>query len=120
MTKKLLSFIFLVCIIPSYSIADYPNTSIGVIDLNRILAEADAAVMAAKQIEEIASDIQKEIADSDKVIIDEQNQLIESQAIMAPEAFESKRAEYENKIEKYNAERPVSYTHLTLPTIYSV
>lgn len=105
MKKTLLSFIFLICIIPAYSIADYPNTSIGVIDLNRILAESDAAVMAAKQIEEIATDIQNEIADSDKAIIDEQNQLIESQAIMAPEAFESKRKDYENKVDNYNSER---------------
>ncbi len=105
MTKKIIFYFLLFFIVPSYSIAEYPNTSIGVIDLNKILADADAAVMAAKQIEKIATDIQNEIAESDKLIIDEQNQLIESQAIMAPEAFEAKRKEYENKIEKYNSER---------------
>ena len=85
--------------------ADYPNTSIGVIDLNKILSEADAAITAAEQIEEIAIEIENEIKLSDEEIIKEQNSLIESQSIMAPEAFESKRNEYENKVQKYNSER---------------
>ena len=37
--------------------------------------------------------------------IKEQNLLVESQSIMAPEAFEAKRIEYENKIQTYNSER---------------
>ena len=85
--------------------ADYPNTSIGVIDINKILLESDAAIIAAEQIEEIAIEIENEIKLSDDEIIKEQNSLIESQSIMAPEAFESKRNEYENKVQKYNNER---------------
>ena len=90
---------------PVYSWADYPNTSIGVIDINKILAEADAAIMASKQIEKIASEIEGEIKEADEAIIKEQELLIESQAIMAPEAFESKRKDYENKVNNYNTER---------------
>jgi Skp family chaperone for outer membrane proteins len=85
--------------------ADYPNTSIGVIDINKILAEANAAIKAAEEIEEIAIEIENEIKSSDEEIIKEQNLLIESQSIMAPEAFEAKRIEYENKIQRYNSER---------------
>tara|TARA_A100001011_G_scaffold199989_1_gene208293 strand:+ start:5012 stop:5491 length:480 start_codon:yes stop_codon:yes gene_type:complete len=85
--------------------ADYPNTSIGVIDINKILSESDAAITAAKEIEEIAIEIENEIKLSDEEIIKEQNLLIESQSIMAPEAFESKRNEYEIKVQKYNNER---------------
>ena len=59
-TKIILLSIFLF-LIPSISYSDYPNTSIGVIDLNKILAEADAAVMASEQIEEIAIEIEGEI-----------------------------------------------------------
>ena len=103
-TKLILFSIFLF-LIPSISFSDYPNTSIGVIDLNKILAEADAAVGASEQIEEIAKEIEGEIKKSDEEIIKEQNLLIESQAIMAPEAFETKRKEYEIKVQKYNAER---------------
>ena len=95
----------LLFLIPSTSFSDYPNTSIGVIDLNKILAEADAAVMASEQIEVIAIEIENEIKKSDEEIIKEQNQLIESQAIMAPEAFDSQRKEYEAKVQNYNAER---------------
>ena len=85
--------------------ADYPNTSIGVIDINKILAEANAAVEAAEEIEKIAIEIENEIKSSDEEIIKEQNLLIESQSIMAPEAFETKRIEYENKVQTYNSER---------------
>ena len=109
MIKKIKIKLFLLSIllflVPSTSFSDYPNTSIGVIDLNKILAEADAAVMASEQIEEIATEIESEIKKSDEEIINEQNQLIESQSIMAPEAFDSKRKEYETKVQNYNAER---------------
>ena len=105
MIKKLLILIISISIIPSLLMAEYPNTSIGVIDINRILSDADAAVNATKQIEKIAIDIENEIKLSDEQIIKEQNSLIESQSIMAPEAFESKRNEYENKVQEYNNER---------------
>ena len=105
MIKKVLIIIISILIFPSTLMADYPNTSIGVIDLNKILSDADAAINAAEQIEEIAKEIENEIKLSDEEIIKEQNLLIESQSIMAPEAFESKRNEYESKVQKYNNER---------------
>ena len=105
MIKKLLILIISICIIPSLLLADYPNTSIGVVDINKILADANAAVKAAEEIEKIAVEIENEIKLSDEEIIKEQNLLIESQSIMAPEAFEAKRIEYENKIQTYNSER---------------
>jgi len=105
MIKKLLILIFSIFFIPSALMADYPNTSIGVIDINKILSDADAAINAAEQIEKIAIEIENEIKLSDEEMIKEQNLLIESQSIMAPEAFESKRNEYENKALKYNNDR---------------
>ena len=105
MIKKLLIIIISISIIPSVLMANYPNTSIGVIDLNKILSEADAAIAAAEQIEKIAIEIENEIKLSDEKIINEQNLLIESQSIMAPEAFESKRNDYESKVQTYNNER---------------
>ncbi len=89
----------------STSHAEYPDTNIGVIDLNYILSESDAAVKAAKQIEDIAKQIEEEINDTDQSLLDEQNELIESQQIMAPAAFEEKRKEYENKVQNYNVTR---------------
>ena len=85
--------------------AQYPDTNVGVIDLNYILSESEAAVDAAKQIEEIAKQIEEEINETDQSLIDEQNELIESQQIMAPAAFEEKRKEYENKVQNYNVTR---------------
>ncbi len=105
MIRKILVLIIYISTIPALAMADYPNTSIGVIDINKILTDADASITAAKQIEEIAIEIENEIKLSDEEIIKEQNLLIESQSIMAPEAFESKRNEYEIKVQKYNNER---------------
>ena len=85
--------------------ADYPQTILGVIDLNYILSESKAAQDAAKQIEKIALNIEEEIKNTDKALIDEQNELIESQQIMAPAAFEEKRKEYETKVQNYNLTR---------------
>tara|TARA_Y100000287_G_C14190255_1_gene339843 strand:+ start:983 stop:1159 length:177 start_codon:yes stop_codon:yes gene_type:complete len=46
----LLTFLF----IPTFLLADqYPNTSIGIIDINKVLTESKAAVDATKQIEKI-------------------------------------------------------------------
>ena len=87
------------------TVAEYPSTSIGVIDLNYILSESKAAKDAAKQIEDIAIKIEEEVASSDQEMIDEQNKLIESQSIMAPNAFEEKRIEYEKKVQNYNVSR---------------
>ena len=85
--------------------ADYPDTNVGVVDLNYILSESDAAVDAANQIEIIAKQIEEEIKGTDQNLIDEQNELIESQQIMAPAAFDEKRKEYENKVQNYNVAR---------------
>ena len=85
--------------------ADYPETIVGVVDLNYILSEAKAAKDAAKQIEEIAIKIEKEISDSDQTLLDEQNELVESQQIMAPAVFDEKRKEYEKKVQNYNITR---------------
>ena len=85
--------------------AQYPDTNVGVIDLNYILSESDAAVDAAKQIEDMAKKIEEEIKNTDQDLIDEQNELIESQQIMAPAAFDEKRKEYENKVQNYNVTR---------------
>ena len=53
----------------------------------------------------VERNLENEIKESDDQIIKEQNLLIESQAIMAPEAFETKKNEYESKVQKYNNER---------------
>ena len=39
--------------------AQYPDTNVGVVDLNYILSESDAAVDAAKQIEVLLSKLKK-------------------------------------------------------------
>ena len=103
---KLIIFVILflkVFIHPLY--ADYPETIIGVIDLNFILAESKAAKDAAEKIEKIAIEIEDEIKNTDESLVNEQEELIESQQIMAPAVFEEKRKEYEKKVQNYNITR---------------
>ena len=104
-TKKFTLVTALILTLGNNLFADYPNTTIGVIDLNFILVDAKAAKDASEQIEKIAADIEKEIKETDNELIDEQNKLIESQAVMAPEAFEKKAIEYEKKVANYNIVR---------------
>ena len=103
---NILTAIIFLFIFTNNTIADtYPNTSIGVLDLNRVLLDAKAAKSAAEEIDKIAQEIEKELIKSDEKMINEQNKLIEAQSIMAPEAFELKRKEYEEKVQNYNIER---------------
>ena len=103
--KYILVFSLLSQLFFSSSYAEYPDTNIGVVDLNYVLSDSDAAVDAAKQIENYAKQIEEEIKKSDQSLIDEQNVLIESQQIMAPAAFDEKRKEYESKVQNYNITR---------------
>ena len=103
--RSILSYIFLFLLSVSAIADNYPNTSIGVLDLNRVLLDAKAAKNAAEEIDKIAKTIENELVSSDEEMIKEQNKLIEAQSIMAPEAFELKRKEYEEKIQNYNIER---------------
>ena len=103
---RFLALLMFSLILTFNAIADnFPNTSIGVLDLNRVLLDAKAAKKAAEEIDKIAKKIEKELLNSDEIMINEQNKLIEAQSIMAPEAFELKRKEYEEKVQNYNIER---------------
>ncbi len=104
---KLCIFILLASIITFTSVvnAEYPNTSIAIIDINLILSEAKAAKKVSEEIEKIAIATEEELRVSDEEMIQEQNKLIESQSIMAPEAFEAKKEEYEKKVQNYNIDR---------------
>ena len=102
---KICLFIAILLFSSNSSADNYPNTSIGVLDLNKVLLDAKAAKNAAEEIDKIAKKIEDELINSDESMIKEQNKLIESQSIMAPEAFELKRKEYEEKVQNYNIER---------------
>ena len=80
---------------------NYPNTSIAIIDINEILNNSKVAINANEQIEEISSKIQEDLTAKEKNLIDEQKKLIEAQSIMAPEAFEEKRIEYEKMVQNF-------------------
>ena len=90
----------------SYLFADqYPNTSIGIIDINKVLTESKAAIDATKQIEKIQKKSEEEAKSEDDLIIKERERLIEQQSVMAPEAFEVKVADFEKKVQTYQVER---------------
>ena len=104
-TYSLISSLVITIFSLTHALSEYPNTSIGVIDLNLILSESKAARNAADQIEEIANKVEIEIQKSDEEMLAKQEELIEAQSIMAPEAFEIKRQEYEKDLQNYNIKR---------------
>ena len=83
----------------------YPNTSIGIIDINKVLTESKAAIDATKQIEKIQKKSEEEAKNEDDLIIKERERLIEQQSVMAPEAFEVKVSDFEKKVQSYQVER---------------
>ena len=104
---KRFNFILLILIFSSTNLfADqYPNTSIGIIDINKVLTESKAAIDATKQIEKIQKKSEEESKNEDDLIIKERERLIEQQSVMAPEAFEVKVADFEKKVQTYQIER---------------
>lgn len=103
--KYIISFIIFMTATVNLFADNYPNTSIAVLDLNKVLVESKAAKKAAEQIDEIAKEIENSLKISDEDLIKEQNKLVEAQTIMAPEAFEAKRKEYEEKVQNYSITR---------------
>ena len=102
--KKNLIFtisLFLIYFTPNLYASDYPNTSIAIIDTIEILNNSKVAINANEQIEEISIRVQENLANNEKKILDEQKKLIEAQGIMAPEAFEEKRIEYEKSVQDF-------------------
>ena len=72
----ILIFSFLSLLFIHTAIADdYPNTSIGIIDLNEILNNSKVAINANEQIEEISIKVQENLAAKEKELIDEQKKL---------------------------------------------
>ena len=106
LTAKKFSYIVLFLLIQIFyfsqvNAADYPNTSLAVIDINKILNESKVAISANEQIEEITNAIQEEITKDENFLLEEQKKLIEAQSIMAPEAFEEKRIEHEKNVQDF-------------------
>jgi Skp family chaperone for outer membrane proteins len=104
--KKFNLILIIILFFANISLADqYPNTSIGIIDINRVLTESNAAKDAAKQIEKIQNKSEEDSKKEDELIIKEREKLIEQQSVMAPEAFEVKVADFEKKVQTYQIER---------------
>jgi Skp family chaperone for outer membrane proteins len=103
-TTLIISFAISICNF-SFAETSYPNTSIAIIDLNLILTDSKAAKSATKQFEEIQKETEAEVIKSDKNMLEERNKLIEQQSVIAPEAFELKAKDYEQKLQAYQVEK---------------
>ena len=104
--KKLIFTILIFILFSNNLFADqYPNTSIGIIDINKVLTESKAAIDATNQIEMIQKKSEEESKKEDELMIKEREKLIEQQSVMAPEAFEVKVAEFEKKVQSYQVQR---------------
>ena len=100
--KKITIFVLIsfLCISSANS-SEFPNTSIAIVDLNLLLSDSKVAINADEQIEKIGSAVHEELAKEEQLILDMQRELIEAQKIMAPEAFEEKRINYEKSVQDF-------------------
>ena len=105
MNKYIYTLIIFFTFINFLSADQYPNTSVGIIDINKVLTESKAAIDATKQIEKIQKKSEEEAKNDDELLIKEREKLIEQQSVMAPEAFEVKVADFENKVQTYQIKR---------------
>ena len=105
------SFLSFFCL-SSVSAVDYPNTSIAIINIDLILNESKAAIDANDQIQIISDEIQEELKKDEEALLNDQKKLIEGQQIMAPEAFEVKRVEYEKKVQNFQVKSQETFTKL--------
>ena len=105
MNKFNLTLIILIICSSNLFADQYPNTSIGIIDINKVLTESKAAIDATKQIEKIQKKSEEVSKKEDEQIIKEREKLIEQQSVMAPEAFEVKVADFEKKVQSYQIDR---------------
>ena len=87
------------------SAADYPNTSIGIIEINRIIGESKAGKDVSKQFEKIRKKVEGTFEATEKKMLEERNKLIEEKKIIAPEAFEVKAKAYEEKLQNYQVDK---------------
>ena len=72
MKKLIIIIILFTGILPNFIFADqYPNTSIGILDLNRVLTESKSALDAAKQIDVMQKKVENEAKEQDDSIIKE-------------------------------------------------
>ena len=101
-TLTILTFAFIIITFSFNAKSEYPITSIAVIDLNLILAEAKAAKKASEEIEGIALEIENSLKASEEELIKEQDELAESQAVMTPESFEDKMVNFQKKVQNFN------------------
>lgn len=68
-----------------------PVPSIAIVDVDKILRESLAVQSARKQIDEIAGNLQQEIASEEEELRSEEQQLLQQRAILTPEVYAERR-----------------------------
>lgn len=86
--------------------------SIGVLDINRIIMESNAAKDINKQMEVYRTKYQEKIDSHEKALRNEEQSLIEAQKDLSPKAFEEKKKEFEEQVANLQKAIVVSNTEL--------
>ena len=94
---KLFSLISLIllCLLPFQAVA--ADSSIAVLDLDKILKESSAGKSIEKQLQERREAIQKEFSSRENNLVNIEKTLIQEKSSLTPEAFEVKRQDFEKQ-----------------------
>jgi len=78
-----------------------PKPVVGVIDLQRVLSQADAARSVVQQRESYAEVYQQEAAQEEKDLRATDEELARQRAVLSPEAFADKRQEFQERLQTF-------------------
>lgn len=81
-----------------------PKPVIGVIDLQRILGQAEAAREIIAQRDRYLNAYQSEAAEEEKALREADQELVRKRAVVAPEAFATEREEFQKRVAAFQRE----------------
>lgn len=81
-----------------------PQPTVGVLDMQRVLREASAAKQARADRERYAGQYKAEVSEQEKSLRAADQELARQRAVLAPEAFNEKRKEFQQRLADFQRE----------------
>ena len=95
---------FLAVAAPPATAQAVPSPSIGVLDVRLILRESNAAKSLQPQIDKLLSGFQQDISNRESALRKAEQVLLGQRSILAPEAFNQRRRQFEERAKKAQRE----------------
>ncbi len=101
---SLLAFLAVAAPVPPAMAQAVPSPSIGVLDVRLILRESNAAKSLQPQIDKLLTGFQQDISNRESALRKAEQELLGQRSILAPEAFNRRRRQFEEQAKKAQRE----------------